>query len=416
MDYKFCKSPRDLLTFNRLDVGFKLFYLRFKNIQPELARSVYIKHIDALTLGTFCEPGSSSKKSASDFISEFDKIYESLRDDGFNEDVSRVPIINGSIANGAHRLAAAIYLDIPIVTEDVSGEPHIYDYKFFRDRSVPDVFIKLAVSEVLSYSERYRAAILWPKSIGFHSDICRSFVNVLYSCEQVLDFNELANLIFDIYDGDDWIGSPGLVSSGAYTKALSCYQENSILRMLVFESESLDHTISIKNKIRSTVGVGKAAIHTSDTAIETYNVFQCCSSNWNKCIYGDISRFNKVHRALNDDVLHLKLKKDSSSLKSSIFECNHVVSAVDMNNINLRLDENGIYFIRGGVTYVHCYLQSRHVFVHLLNKDNKLRNFANERRVDIVKWFFYALAFLRYKCAQSRTLRYLWRSFNEWKR
>ena len=70
------KDSRSLLTNNRLDISFKLFYLKYKSKNPKLAEEIYKRHIEAFTLGKFIEPGNKDKNSFSKYLDEFHKIYK----------------------------------------------------------------------------------------------------------------------------------------------------------------------------------------------------------------------------------------------------------------------------------------------------------------------------------------------------
>jgi hypothetical protein len=54
---------QELLTWNRFDLGFKLFYLDIRNKNAGLARNVYEQHLRSFGLGKILEPGNSKKNS-----------------------------------------------------------------------------------------------------------------------------------------------------------------------------------------------------------------------------------------------------------------------------------------------------------------------------------------------------------------
>ena len=87
-------------------------YLKFKNLNLNiLADQVYDKHIEIITNGIFAEP-NSSKKTLADYREAFSETFNSLESEGFNQHKSFIPVSNdGSITNGAHRLASSIFLN-----------------------------------------------------------------------------------------------------------------------------------------------------------------------------------------------------------------------------------------------------------------------------------------------------------------
>lgn len=75
---------KELLTWNRLDLAFKLFYLDNVDVYPELAKEVYREDIRSQTLGTFIELGNESGKNCFEsYIESFSATYESIKEEGF---------------------------------------------------------------------------------------------------------------------------------------------------------------------------------------------------------------------------------------------------------------------------------------------------------------------------------------------
>ena len=68
-------DPIQLLTWNRLDLAFKLFYLDNKDKNSDLAVEVYKEDIKAQTLGSFVEVGNKDKESFENYINEFKNTY-----------------------------------------------------------------------------------------------------------------------------------------------------------------------------------------------------------------------------------------------------------------------------------------------------------------------------------------------------
>jgi hypothetical protein len=54
-------DSKDLLTWNRLDLGFKLFYLENHDLIPQFSRELYEQDIKAQTMGDFVEFGNEKK-------------------------------------------------------------------------------------------------------------------------------------------------------------------------------------------------------------------------------------------------------------------------------------------------------------------------------------------------------------------
>ena len=62
-DLDICSTnPLNLITYNRLDIGFKLLYLSLRKKNYKLAKEIYLDHIKSFSFGTFKEKGNANKK------------------------------------------------------------------------------------------------------------------------------------------------------------------------------------------------------------------------------------------------------------------------------------------------------------------------------------------------------------------
>ena len=158
-------NSNELLTSNRLDVVFKILYLKFKQLNlNDLADQIYNKHIEIMTNGIFTEP-NSQKKTLIDYREIFKKTFTSIKKEGFNKHISQIPISNdGSITNGSHRLASSIFLNKKVYATENFEPSHNYDYKFFKERGMSINLIELAVLNYIQLSKNNYMAIIWPSA------------------------------------------------------------------------------------------------------------------------------------------------------------------------------------------------------------------------------------------------------------
>jgi hypothetical protein len=133
------RRPVDLLTSSRLDILGKLPFARayLEGRQDEWATKLFRDCLMALhPTGRFGE--DDRKHSLGDYEREFVNLLESLRSKGFIPQVSKIPLASdGSVWNGAHRMAAALALDIGVDTQQTCELPQIYDFKFFERAAIP---------------------------------------------------------------------------------------------------------------------------------------------------------------------------------------------------------------------------------------------------------------------------------------
>jgi hypothetical protein len=266
-------APHELLTWNRLDIAFKLIYLDYRNVCATFARDIYLEHINALTLGEYTEPGNIEKNSKEKFIAEFNRTYENISSNGFDTSRSLIPqASDGSIANGSHRLASAIHANKNITCVNVESLPHIYDYQFFYNRRVSKASIEVAVSKFIEAANNVYIALIWPSASGRNDDIARLIPNVIYKKEVKLNFKGSKNLLIKVYHSEAWIGNPENGFRGIEGKLVECFKHTNPLRIVAFQADSLDQVLSIKQGIRDLFNIDKHSIHITDTKDEAIRV------------------------------------------------------------------------------------------------------------------------------------------------
>src|SRR6056297_1515930 len=168
-------SP-ELLTWNRFDLGFKLFYLDLTNKNPSLANRVYQEDIRSQTLGKFKEPGNNKKNSFQKYIKKFEDIDFRIKKYGFDAQKSSIPLSEtDTIINGAHRVASAIHSQKELRCVRLNQKVMICDYKYFYERSVPEHILDIAACKFIEYAYNLYMAFLWPSGKGFNDEVESKF-------------------------------------------------------------------------------------------------------------------------------------------------------------------------------------------------------------------------------------------------
>ena len=262
-----------LLTGNRIDVIFKILYLRLHHLgAKKIANRLYNDHIKLITNGIYKENGSN-KKSLSDYINGFENLYNSIKKGGYNKNISRIPISKeGCISNGSHRLATSVYLNInEVQVEKTEDEKHIYDYKFFIQRGISIELIDLVIQEFISLTKNNYIAIIWPaanKQVNYLDE----FPNVFYEKKITLNPRGAQNLVAQVYKEHKWVGSFEEGYGGAISKVNETFKIFSFLHLIFFKENSIDQVIRIKESLRFKFGIDKASIHITDNDTETREI------------------------------------------------------------------------------------------------------------------------------------------------
>lgn len=274
------RKARKLLSYTRYDLAFKLLYLEMKDKNVNFAKELYKNHIGAFSLGEFVEPGNEQKNTIESFIEEFDNILESIKHDGFDSNKSLVPLSrNGSIANGAHRVASAIYTDKDVECVQIEMDNHIYDYKFFHNRNMAIQSLDIAATKYVEYADDLYIALLWPTAQGRDDVIEKIIPNIVYRKEVKLNPNGAHNLLSQIYYGEEWLGNVENNFRGSQGKLVECFKTFNPIRIVVFQTDSLNEVLKIKDRIRDVFNVGKHSIHITDTKEEAIRTAKVLFNN-----------------------------------------------------------------------------------------------------------------------------------------
>lgn len=252
---------------SRFDLYVKLMLIR-KGFDDPLALDCYREIVGAFSFGEFTEPGSPEKVGYSAFINEFQTVYLSIKNNGYLRSAEPIPLaIDGTILNGSHRLASCIALRTQPTFVQTSQPPEDYSFKFFVNRGVGNDILREVASHIPNEEEEARLAILWPTAYSHQKAFEQLDLDILYKEEVSLDLFGLTLLITQTYPDDPWIGTPPHFK-GAFEKATQCFASHPVTIYLVVPNPQKSLT-AIKEIFRSKCCLGKAALHTTDTQIET---------------------------------------------------------------------------------------------------------------------------------------------------
>ena len=267
------KRAIELLTHTRFDIAFKLFYLDMKDKNEKLANKIYLEHIRAFSLGKFNEPGNNDKIGKEKFIEEFNRTFKSIKENGFDISKTLIPLSkNGAIANGAHRVASAIFLDQNIDCAKIETRDQIYDYNFFYGRGVPAYILDMVATKFIEYANNVHIAFIWPIGVNKNEEVTKLIPNIVYKKTIKLTSNGAHNLLSQIYYAEAWLGNRENNFSGVNGKLIQCFKTFDAFDVYAFQAEKLEDVIRIKENIRNLFNVGKHSIHITDTKEEALRV------------------------------------------------------------------------------------------------------------------------------------------------
>ena len=259
-----------LLSFKRLDVFFKIYYVLNRKKYPRLSSFIYRRHIEVITSGTNIEPGSSTKFSLDDFQNEFDSLINNIKKNGFVSQFGKVPVDSAYVPiNGAHRVSVCNVYDRVVDVEVLDTEADSYDYSFFLDRGMERKYIEEVLLFNMPLISDYKMMLVWPSARSFLPEIMDELPDVLYRRTLDLSPKGAHSMIVHAYSSEAWIGSFRNSFEGAFGKLVHCFPQGyGKLEVILFKSVSEVDTLNLKKKLRNQIGLGKHALHTTDNYSE----------------------------------------------------------------------------------------------------------------------------------------------------
>ena len=265
-------DAKNLISYNRVDIIYKVAFLRGINSKENYMKKPYLDHIRSFNFGKYFEFGNPSKDSESKFLSIFKNLDKDIDKNGFNEKKSIIPLSNdGSILNGSHRVASCIVRDRKVSCIKLSYEPCMYDYEFFKNRLVNEIWLEEIILKYLNESNSFSVALVWPRANLNNKTIKNLFKKIIYFKEKKLNLNGLDQLIKTVYKNDYWISKKNGYE-GSILKTTQCFKINSPLKLIIFESKGKDYDLNLKSQIRNICKIGNHSIHTSDTKSEAIRI------------------------------------------------------------------------------------------------------------------------------------------------
>jgi len=271
---KFLADPINLLTPPRLDVVAKYIYAKHKekNVHCNWALELYKNHLYAVN--RFYE-GSPRKRGFNDFLKSFCVTLESIKQKGFDPNISAIPVDKYlNPRNGAHRVGACILYNCRPTCQMVNPINHIMylDENWLKQKGLEQKYLDDMALTYCTLKKNTYIAMVMPVAIGKDSEIKEIFDQygmIVYQKKVFLNWNGAINLVCQAYKGEPWLGNFDNSFAGAQHKARCCFPQdhrtNNPLRVFLFECSSLEKVRKCKEKIRELFSVENHSIHVNDT-------------------------------------------------------------------------------------------------------------------------------------------------------
>lgn len=270
-----------LFVASRIDLAAKLIWLQAYDtgVNVEFARELYAAHIRTITGETFVEGDKvKEKNSLQKFEEVFEKLLTDIREGGFDESISVIPVgSRNTILDGAHRVAIAYYLGLDIPITRVSNVNVDINAHWFANLYLDEKYVDYMVSRYCREKKDVYAICLWPRVTNkqerewAEKEIVECS-EVIYKKKLHLSLNGLKNFVIQIYTGHEWLRNCKEHFSGAINKAKDCWRENSPLEVFFVQADSIDVMRALKSRIRQQCGMEEHSIHITDNVDETLQI------------------------------------------------------------------------------------------------------------------------------------------------
>lgn len=298
-------NPQDLLSPDRLDIVVKYKYVQayLENRDMTYIKKVYKAHIEAFSQGTYVEPGQEKKKkNIHDYYKEFDNLIESMKEHGFDEEKSVVPINeNNVICNGSHRVAIALYMGYQVPCIRVKGINNIANYSYFDNRLMPECYIDYLALEYCTIKKNIYAVLIWPRGNKILSEKNIKQKKVYEELATVgmivlkkdlrFSYKELDDLVKKVYCHAPWLGEEKLGFPGSKGKTDAIYDKCGHLSIVLLEADSLQDIIDVKKRIRKYLKIENHSIHITDSYKETAQLIKFVFKKYNYVNCSEIRKF-----------------------------------------------------------------------------------------------------------------------------
>ena len=256
------KNPIDLLTHKRFDVVIK--YLYASNLSSGFFKNAYKEHLGVWN-------GFTEDKRKKSTFEDFDNSFISMIHNKVDEPVPVNP--EGHLANGAHRLAAALYRQRPINIRSTTAKenyPIEADYKVFLRKGLHRHIMKRTALEYAKLKSNTYIVSLFPIAhtrMDEVMDIIEKHSNIFYTSSEGFNDKGQLGLIKEIYLSEGWASEKGIMK-----KCKQCFRGMGNVTFVLIDAKNLETVKEMKKELRALFKVGNHSVHINDYHEDTIRI------------------------------------------------------------------------------------------------------------------------------------------------
>jgi len=364
---KFNLKAKELLSTTRFDLIVKYLYAKsYKNgYETDYFLDMYKHHLKIWN--NFKEYNNPKKNSFEAFKDIFEELIDDITANGFNGDVSTIPVVGNNILNGSHRVASSLLNNNDLVcVNGVNGKDGQLDcgWEMFKRLGFKPEYADRVALEYTKLKTNTHIVTLFPTAtsrgrIKEVQSILNQYTKVFYSKTIPLSKLGLFNLMREFYHGEGWAGNHPHYS-GFRAKTKECYQGEGHTIVYLCEFNSLPDTVKVKELIRGLYHVGKHSVHINDTHEETIRI---------------------AKSVFNDNSVHFLNNNKSVGLDSNFTTVNQKYFQKFETNLNKYKN----YFIKSGLDIDdYCISASSTLSIYGLREGNDIDYIHHgERKIEV---------------------------------
>lgn len=241
-------DAREVLINQRFDLGAKLYYIQSKMEQKneKLAQELYDAHIQAFQDGIVQEAGNVKKEGLLCYRETFEGLIKKFAANRFDKEREWIPMDKfGQILDGAHRVACAIYFNVPIkVIRLTEIKGHAFDYRFFQKRGLEQGYLELMAATICRFKRNAFCVCVQDiknKSLTFHN-----LYTLLYK-QRIIVNHVKADVYIYLGKGDISDNTNSLIDIEKYLK-INQYEENQEILISTKEKIKVGIVRWVRNK------------------------------------------------------------------------------------------------------------------------------------------------------------------------
>lgn len=245
-------DPQTLVNHRRFDIMAKYIYCWFREngIESDWGSRLYEDHL--WVFNRYDEDDASGKKGIRSFISSFNSTLQSIKEHGFDEEVSLLPIgENKTPLDGAHRLTAALLYNKRVKVIQTQENGVNYNYEFFRKKGLLTRWSDAMAYQYCKVNQNTFILILFPDAVGKKNEVKR-----------------ILEIYGDIYyEKNINLTQDGIINLRTYLFNDLNRNENDCdqLSVLVFETSEFNHVSKVSEQMKELYKAGNHIFYINQT-------------------------------------------------------------------------------------------------------------------------------------------------------